>query len=323
MGSQAPVGGVVWHGADMNDDSSRIAWGMIAHPGDVLARDLCELFGPAEALARVLAPRSHAATLSLVRGEVTGGDRKHLGTLHERYDADGVSASLLQQVRAGIGVLHPSHPAWPARLADLGEAAPLALWFRGNPEAATTLPVLAVVGSRRPSGAGLGNATSIVAGTWSEGVAVLSGGAAGIDTVAHQASLIHQRVPLCVLAGGLESVYPSENTALMSQIEERGAVFSEAPCGLRIRPERFLARNRLIAALSDGVVVVEAAYRSGAINTAHHAAGLGREIGVVPGRWGDPATRGCFRIARDVGAMVLTEAADVGFLLPGMPGVHA
>ncbi|MGB4713356.1 MAG: DNA-processing protein DprA, partial [Pontimonas sp.] len=118
-------------------------------------------------------------------------------------------------------------------------------------------------------------------------------------------------------------VYPSENTALMSQIEERGAVFSEAPCGLRIRPERFLARNRLIAALSDGVVVVEAAYRSGAINTAHHAAGLGRQIGVVPGRWGDPAARGCFRIARDVGAMVLTEAADVGFLLPGMPGVHA
>jgi len=77
----------------------------------------------------------------------------------------------------------------------------------------------------------------------------------------------------------------------------------------------------LIAALSHAVVVVEAAYRSGAINTAHHAATLGREMGVVPGRWDDAATRGCFRIARDLGAMVLTEAADVGFLLPGVPAV--
>ncbi len=301
--------------------ASRIAWAMIAEPGDVLARDLCQSLGPEEALAGVLAPRSHTSMLTRLGREVRTGDRKHVGTWLSRYDSDRVGASFAQQRRAGIAVLDSSHTAWPARLDDLGDKAPLALWVRGNPEAATAPAVLAVVGSRRPTGAGLHHTTSIVSGPWGDGLTIISGGAAGIDAVAHQASLIHQRVPLCVLAGGLESVYPKENTALMSQIEEHGAVLSEAPCGVAIRPERFLARNRLIAALSHAVVVVEAAYRSGAINTAHHAATLGREMGVVPGRWDDAATRGCFRIARDLGAMVLTEAADVGFLLPGVPAV--
>jgi len=111
--------------------------------------------------------------------------------------------------------------------------------------------------------------------------------------------------------------------ALMNRIAERGALYSEAPCGMRVKPEKFLARNRLIAALANAVVVVEAAHRSGAINTAYHAAGLGREVGVVPGRWEDRHAKGCFRLARDLGARILTEAEDVRLLLPGLQEVHA
>jgi len=130
--------------------ASRIAWAMIAEPGDVLARDLCQSLGPEEALAGVLAPRSHTSMLTRLGREVRTGDRKQVGTWLSRYDSDRVGASFAQQRRAGIAVLDSSHTAWPARLDDLGDKAPLALWVRGNPEAATAPAVLAVVGSRRP-----------------------------------------------------------------------------------------------------------------------------------------------------------------------------
>ena len=106
----------------------------------------------------------------------------------------------------------------------------------------------------------------------------------------------------------------------MGQISASGVVLSESPCTTRPRGELFLHRNRLIAALSHGVVVVEAAFRSGAMNTASHAAALGREVGVVPGRWSDATSAGCFRIARERGAVILSEPADVAMLLPTPAG---
>ncbi len=304
--------------------TAQIAWGFLADPGDPLARALCEAWGPEKALGLVTGSGTSAAVFAGLGRASHPLDGSHLRHWRARYHPDEVARSYHLQQRAGIEVLDSSHRAWPTTMNDLGPSAPLSLWVRGNPTIWAAHPVsLAVVGSRRPTGAGLGHTTSIVQGAWCDTVAIVSGGATGIDTVAHHAALVHDRVPLVVLAGGLDAVYPAENVALMNRIAERGALYSEAPCGMRVKPEKFLARNRLIAALANAVVVVEAAHRSGAINTAYHAAGLGREVGVVPGRWEDRHAKGCFRLARDLGARILTEAEDVRLLLPGLQEVHA
>jgi DNA processing protein len=270
---------------------AQIAWGLMATPGDYLATGLIESVGIKEALSLVVSKDSPARILqSLAVSELPRGATAQVERWRAGHRIEQVEHSHKLQSHAGIGVL----------------------------EVLSTGRALAVVGSRAPSGAGLAHTTAIVAGPWCEGVTIVSGGATGIDTAAHQSALTYRRPTVAVLAGGLESVYPPANTALMSVISEVGAVISEAPCGLVMKPERFLARNRLIAALSNALVVVEATYRSGAMNSASHAAALGREIAVVPGRWEDPRSQGCFRIARERGAMILTEPADVGLLLPGV-----
>jgi DNA processing protein len=303
---------------------ARIAWGFMAQPGDPFARTLCTALGPREALARVVGNGSVSRVTAGIALEDTPLTAAHRERLKASYDPDTVRRSMAVQERAGIIALEQSHPDWPETLHDLGDAAPLTLWVRGDPGAwSVSTPRLAVVGSRAPTAAGLAHTASIIAGPWLDHAAVISGGATGIDTVAHHAALLHHRVPIAVLAGGLEGVYPTQNSGLMNHVAQAGAIFSEAPCGMRVRPEKFLARNRLIAALSHGVIVVEAAYRSGAINTAHHAANLGREVAVVPGRWDDKASRGCFRLAKDLGARILTEPADAGLVLPLGSGVRA
>jgi DNA processing protein len=298
---------------------AHIAWGLMATPGDYLATGLIESVGIKEALSLVVSKDSPARILqSLAVSELPRGATAQVERWRAGHRIEEVEHSHKLQSHAGIGVLGPEHPRWPGLLGDLGPLAPFGLWFRGDLEVLSTGRALAVVGSRAPSGAGLAHTTAIVAGPWCKGVTIVSGGATGIDTAAHQSALTYRRPTVAVLAGGLESVYPPANTALMSVISEVGAVISEAPCGLVMKPERFLARNRLIAALSNALVVVEATYRSGAMNSASHAAALGREIAVVPGRWEDPRSQGCFRIARERGAMILTEPADVGLLLPGV-----
>lgn len=308
----------------VTETQARIAWGFIAQPGDPVAKVLCDALGPEEALRRVLGNAPLRKVVTDVEMGETPLTPSHRDRLRAGYNPDVVRRSQTLQEQAGIQMLDSSDSDWPAALHDLGESAPLTLWARGNPAAwDASTSRLAVVGSRQPTAAGLTHTASIVAGPWLDGATVISGGASGIDTVAHHAALLHERVPIAVLAGGLEGVYPTQNVALMNRVAEAGVIFSEAPCGLRVRPEKFLARNRLIAALSHGVIVVEAAFRSGAINTAHHAARLGREVAVVPGRWDDKASRGCFRLARDLGARILTEPADAGLVLPLGAGVRA
>jgi DNA processing protein len=147
------------------------------------------------------------------------------------------------------------------------------------------------------------------------GGGVVSGGAVGIDRAAHQAALDSQKPQIAVLAGGLDQLYPRANVGLFQQIKISGILLSEAPATIVSEAHRFLHRNRLIAALSNAVVVVEAAWRSGAMNTASHAAALGRGLGVVPGRWEDQRSAGCFRVVRERGALVLSEPGDIELLL--------
>lgn len=303
--------------------TAHIAWGLCADPGDTIAAGLIEREGIVGALARV---RSRESLSSLVKflGAELGPERTlrhHLNSYRLVDDPARVEVSLKRQRLAGIELITAEHPHWPPGLADLGPFAPRGLWISGQqPSVTSQYSRLAIVGSRRATSNGVANTQALVAGAWCDQSVIVSGGALGIDTAAHRNALDNQRGCVAVLAGGLDHPYPAENTGLMAQISASGVVLSESPCTTRPRAELFLHRNRLIAALSHGVVVVEAAFRSGAMNTASHAAALGREVGVVPGRWSDATSAGCFRIARERGAVILSEPADVAMLLPTPAG---
>jgi len=146
------------------------------------------------------------------------------------------------------------------------------------------------------------------AGLAEDGVAIVSGGAYGIDAAAHRGALAVDRVTICVLAGGVDNVYPRGHDGLFAQIVERGVLVSEAPPGEVVRRRRFLSRNRIIAGLSSATCVVEAARRSGAASTAHHAAELARPVLAVPGPVTSAMSEGTNRL---IGEQIATIAADI------------
>ena len=143
------------------------------------------------------------------------------------------------------------------------------------------------------------------------GVVVVSGAAYGIDGVAHRAALAAGGPTIAVLAGGVDRSYPAGHAELIDRIGANGAVLSELPPGSAPTRWRFLQRNRVIAALSEATVVVEAGARSGSLNTAAHAATLGRPVGAVPGPVTSAASAGCHRLLREFGAECITSADDV------------
>ena len=219
--------------------------------------------------------------------------------------------------RAGGELLIPEDPRWPEGLRDLGLGMPLCLWVRGNLDEG--IPPLsrtaAVVGSRDSTGYGMSVAGDLAAGLVTRGWTVVSGGAYGIDAQAHRAALATggtAKAPtIAVMACGADRYYPSGNEELLREVVRRGVLLSEVPPGSSPTRWRFLQRNRIIAALSAVTVVVEARWRSGALNTAHHAAALGREVGAVPGSVYSANSAGCHRLLRDGSAVCVTDAAEV------------
>jgi DNA processing protein len=185
--------------------------------------------------------------------------------------------------------------------------APPLLTLRGN-IAAFAVPMVAIVGSRNASGAGMKFTQTIARELGEAGLAVVSGLARGIDAAAHRASLATGTV--AVLAGGLDVVYPPEHESLLDAILPSGAALSEMPLGYEPRGRDFPRRNRLISGLSLGVVIVEAAKRSGSLITARFALEQGREVFAVPGSPLDPRAEGTNGLIKQ-GATPVTEAADV------------
>jgi DNA processing protein len=300
---------------EANEIAARTSWGILTDPGDRLAYLWCQQWGPTEALQKLRSKDSlrHIA-LELQRSIDTDESLgPHIAQWRERDSLDATSRSLVMQSDLGIKLMSSSDSEWPAGLADLGEHQPMTLWVLGDRQVlAAPRSWVAVVGSRRASPAGISATRALVGTEALRGLGIVSGGATGIDTAAHRAALDGEHPTIAVLAGGLDSLYPAENRGLFRQISEAGVLLTEAPCGVRSLPERFLHRNRLIAALATVVVVIEAAHRSGAVNTAHHAAALGREVAIVPGRWSDPLSAGCWRLVREQSATVLSEPADIG-----------
>lgn len=217
----------------------------------------------------------------------------------------------------GAWLVTPADPLWPPQLNDLGPARPYGLWCRGDSRHLLDLasaPSVALVGSRDPSIYGTEATTHLAAELARRGYTVISGGAMGIDIAAHRAALTQQGSDLptiAFMAGGLDRLYPAQNSDALNMIVDRGLIMSEVSVGNTPTRWRFLERNRLIAALARHTIVVEARWRSGALNTARHAMEIGRTLWAVPGQINSPNSVGTNRLLRDGLAQTLTEAADI------------
>jgi DNA processing protein len=226
---------------------------------------------------------------------------------YETCSPEVAGAELARGQKLGARLLLLGAPDYPARLAEIADAPPV-LWAMGVPGLAAR-PVVALIGARNASSLGLRMARALAGALSEAGVVVASGLARGIDTAAHRASL--DGGTIAVEAGGLGEIYPPENTDLAGAIVAAGGLrLSECPPGTRPLARHFPARNRIISGLSLGVVVIEAAARSGSLISARDALDQGREVMAVPGHPFDARAAGCNALIRE-GATLVRDAADV------------
>jgi DNA processing protein len=276
---------------------ARLALGRLGEPGD-------------PRLARLVADLGAEQVYDHLRSErdVTGIATDVAARLHGLAPA----ADLERAERQGIRFLCPGDPEWPARLGDLDHTetlhhrggAPLGLWVRGAGRLDELLGrSVAVVGSRSATTYGVSVAGGVAAGLAGAGVAVVSG--------AHRGALAARGPTVAVLACGADRAYPAAHRDLLDYVAEAGAVVSESPPGCAPTKLRFLSRNRLIAALTQGTVVVEAAVRSGALNTANWAGLLHRAVMGVPGPVTSASSQGVHELVRSRDASLVTSAEDV------------
>jgi DNA processing protein len=217
----------------------------------------------------------------------------------------------------GIDLACPHSEAYPAPLRELRHPPPVLYATRLSAVTDAETPAAVVIGSRRPSEYGRSIAYSLARGLGSAGVPVVSGLALGIDAVAHRACLDATGRTAAVLASGVDVAYPRTNRALYGRIRESGSIVSEMPPGARPYRWLFPARNRIMAALGQVTVVVEAAERSGTLITADCAADLGRDVAAVPGQVTSAAAAGTNALIRN-GAALVTDAQDVLDLMYGV-----
>ncbi|MGR6972988.1 DNA-processing protein DprA [Streptomyces cynarae] len=219
---------------------------------------------------------------------------------------------------AGMRFVCPGTAEWPAQLDDLGDARPIGLWVRGRPSLRMwALKSVALVGARACTEYGAHIAATLAADLAERGWVVVSGGAYGVDGAAHRGALGAGGATVAVLACGVDRPYPRGHSRLIGRIAEQGLVVGELPPGEHPTQSRFIVRNRVIAALTRGTVVVEAAHRSGSLVTARAAERLGRFVMGVPGPVTSGLSAGVHELLRGE-ALLVTDAADVVELVGGM-----
>jgi DNA processing protein len=243
------------------------------------------------------------------------------GRLHRLASAVDGAATLERGAAADARFICPGDPDWPAGLDGLeltldasarAVPPPLGLWVRGEPDLAeASRRSVAVVGSRAATEYGVRVAAEVAADLATAGWTVVSGAAYGIDAAAHRGALAVGGTTVAILACGVDVAYPRGNAGLLHRIAGEGLLVSELPPGATPTRPRFLARNRLIAAITRGTVVVEAALRSGALNTAGWAGDLGREVLAMPGPVTSSLSAGCHDLVRRAAAVLVTDAAEV------------
>lgn len=290
-----------------DETTARMAWARLAEPTDSVAVSLIGRFGYLDAFEIA------------ARGGVTPAGVK-VDRFAGRLNALNLERDREVCARIGARTLVPGDREWPEALDDL-EVPPWCLWVRGPLHlAAVPTRSVAIVGARASTAYGNHVAAEIASGVGVRGFTVVSGAAFGIDAAAHRAALAVEAPTVAVLAGGVNRPYPAAHADLIEQIARVGAVVSEVPPGSSPTRPRFLARNRVIAALTTGTVVVEAALRSGALSTLREAAAIARPVAAVPGPVTSMASAGCHAAVRDECATLVTDAAEVVDLVGDIGG---
>jgi DNA processing protein len=300
-----------------------LAGGLQGEPGELLQADaprdsgeprepvgLWEFDGPREAGR----PRESGRGAGGGRPERSGirGLDRALQRWAARMDQAPTADQLAEWRRDGLRLICPGDPEWPTQLDALGDASPVALWLRGSADLRfACLQSVSIVGARAATAYGSHVGTEMAAALAERGWAVVSGGAFGIDSCAHRGALAADGVTVAVLASGLGYGYPKGHFELFEAIAAQGVLVSEMPPDRRPTRPGFLIRNRMIAALSRGTVVIEAALRSGTFSTAARARDLCRPLMAVPGPVTSALSAGCHELIREWGAVLVTGARDV------------
>ena len=310
-----------------NERAARAALSRLMEPQDAAGLALVQAAGAEDALRIATGqlkpgPSLEQEITGLMAEAGAGGGWAGLGMALKRWAPwvpDLAPARDLNTMqRLGGRLLIPSDQLWPAQLSDLGLQEPLCLWWRGmEQELPPPAKAVALVGSRDSTSYGSSVTADLAYALAQRGFTIVSGGAYGIDAHAHRAALAGATgLPtIAVMAGGVDRFYPSGNEDLLRTVANQGAVLAEVPPGSAPTRYRFLQRNRIIAALAGATVVVEARWRSGALNTAHHAETLGRAVGAVPGSVHSANSAGCHRLLREGGAVCVTDAAEIAELV--------
>ncbi len=290
---------------------ARAALTYLAEPADRWLAQLLRERGAAGALDAI---KTYGAVPASGLGTLSGNARAMKAAM-ERWRVRLPELPRQDQVLAfresGIRLICPGDPEWPGQLADLGDDQPYALWLRGNADLRfSCLRSVAIVGSRAATAYGSYVAAEFAGSVAARGWAVVSGGAFGVDAAAHRGALSADGVTVAVLACGVDVPYPSAHAELFDAIAAQGVLVSEWPPGRHVSRLRFLVRNRVIAALATGTLVIEAGQRSGALNTARHARDLRRRLMAVPGPVTSDLSAGCHHIVREWQGVLVTSAAE-------------
>ncbi|MGE7388786.1 DNA-processing protein DprA [Streptomyces sp. NPDC004126] len=303
---------------------ARAALTRVLEPGDEHGGRWIRELGAAAVMRLLTGPGPEPGPLTGVGPERLAGYRRRAAVAEPLRD-------LASAAGAGVRFVCPGSAEWPSQLDDLGDARPVGLWLRGRPHLRTwALRSVAVVGARACTPYGAHMAQTLAAGLAERGWVVVSGAAYGIDGAAHRGALGAGGATAAVLACGVDTVYPRGHAGLLGRITGQGLVLGELPPGSHPTPSRFVLRNRVIAALTRGTVVVEAALRSGSLVTARRAQELGRLTMGVPGPATSGLSAGVHELLRGEAALV-TDAdeivelvGDMGELAPARRGpVHA
>ena len=276
-------------------------------------------------LAHVVEPQdARMGAFIDAEGPIATIDAIRRGTIPKR-EVDGLQArlrefsfarALRELERSSARLVFRDSPEWPTQLDDMKSIRPFVLWVCGTPNLRlAAIRSISMVGARNCTPYG-----SFIARDWSarfsdQGWVIISGGALGVDGAAHQGVLSVSGITICVLASGVDVAYPRTHESLIANIADSGLVISESPPGQQALRQRFLSRNRIIAALSRGTVVVEAGTRSGTTSTANFANEFNRPLFAVPGPITSPMSAGCHQLISEGKAMLASNWEEVGFML--------
>ncbi len=292
-----------------DERTARMVLSMLVEPNDPVTGRLLAQGGAVEVLR--LATRD---------GEVSSLDPVDAQVWRDRFhtsEARNITDRLDQIQQSGVRALIPGDAHWPAALDDLGEAAPYVLWVRGASSflARPLSDFVTITGARASTSYGDHVARELAASVAASERVVVAGGAYGIEGAAHQAAIAVGGDTIAVLANGVDRPYPAGHRDLLDRVADVGVLVSEVPPGAVPTRHRFIARARLMAALSSATVLVEAGFRSGSLAVAHRASELGRAVGAVPGPVTSAASAGPHSLLQTGVASLVTDGADLANLM--------